>query len=105
MQQKVSYSRVFEKRGYRSPKKVYLGSFRIFGCLNYGRDLKKRGYRSPLSDTKLQIFLGVTYSCVLKKQNRSNRLAFAAFLKSVAIGPPKKEAYVGSFRIFGWCYL
>ena len=50
-------------------------------------------------------FLGVTYSCVLKKQNRSNRLAFAAFLKSVAIGPPKKEAYVGSFRIFGWCYL
>ena len=44
-------------------------------------------------------FLGVTYSRVLKKQKRSNRLAIAAFLKSAAIGPPKKEVYLGSFRI------
>ena len=48
-------------------------------------------------------FFGITYSRILKKQNRSNRLAIAAFLKSAAIGPPKKEVYLGSFRIFGWC--
>ena len=36
-------------------------------------------------------FLGVTYSRVLKKQNRSKRLAIAAFLKSAAIGPPKRR--------------
>ena len=51
------------------------------------------------------IILGVTYSRILKKQKHSNRLAIAAFLKSAAIGPPKKEVYLGSFRIFGWCYL
>ena len=77
MQQKVSYSRVFEKRGYRSPKEVYLGSFRIFGCLNYGRVFKKRGYRSPLSDMKLQIF------CVCNLEPR--------FFKNEAIGPPKTK--------------
>ena len=37
------------------------------------------------------IILGVTYSRILKKQKHSNRLAIAAFLKSAAIGPPKKE--------------
>ena len=36
-------------------------------------------------------FLGVTYSCVLKKKKCSNRLAIAAFLKSAAIGPPKRK--------------
>ena len=46
-------------------------------------------------------FLAVTYSHILKKQKCSNRLAIAAFLKSTAIGPPKKEVYKGSFRIFG----
>ena len=46
-------------------------------------------------------FLDVTYSRVLKMQKCSNRIAIAAFLKSAAIGPPKKEVYLGSFRIFG----
>ena len=50
-------------------------------------------------------FLGVTYSHVLKKQNCSNSLAIAVFLKSPPRGPPRKETYLGSFRIFGWCYL
>ena len=50
-------------------------------------------------------FFGITYSRVLKKQKGSNKLAIAAFLRSAAIGPPKKEVYLGSFRIFGWCYL
>ena len=46
-------------------------------------------------------FLGVTYSRILKKQKYINRLAIAMFLKSVAIGPPKKEVYLVSFKIFG----
>ena len=46
-------------------------------------------------------FLDITYSRVLKKQKCSNRIAIAAFLKSAAIGPPKKEVYLGSFIIFG----
>ena len=40
---------------------------------------------------KRNFFLGVTYSRILKKQKRSNRLAIAAFLKSAAIGPPKRK--------------
>ena len=36
-------------------------------------------------------FLGVTYSCVFKKQKCSNRLAIAVFLKSAAIGPTKRK--------------
>ena len=45
-------------------------------------------------------FLDVTYSRVLKKKKCSNRLAIAAFLKSVAIGPPKGSV-PGKLRIFG----
>ena len=75
----------FQKARLQIPlKKVYLGSFRIIGCLTYGRVFRKRGYRSPLSDMTLQIF------CVCNLQPR--------FFKNAAIGPSEKEAHLGSFR-------
>ena len=68
----------FRKARLQIPlKKVYLGSFKIIGCLTYGRVFKKRGYRSRLSDVRFQIF------CVCK---------------NAAKGPSETGAYLGSFR-------
>ena len=56
----------------------------------------KGGVRGKLQN----FFLGVTYSRVFKKQNCSYKLAIAAFLKSTAIGPPKKTDVRGKLQNF-----
>ena len=85
-QQQVSYSRVFEKHDYRSPKKeAYMGSLRIFGWC----------YLQPrFSKTQLQVaFLKFIQPGPM-----------AAFFKNAAISPLSKTRTWDASEFF-WCYL